>query len=78
MASVADVHRLLAENEAARRRARAHDEALRRAMESELARVDARLMSLPAGRVAGSSASAFEYRRLQEDRARLLRQVAGF
>lgn len=77
MAQAAEVRRLLAENEALRRRADEHERSIRRAAEAELARVDARLMSMPAGRVAADSARAFEYRRLIEDRARLLRQVAS-
>lgn len=78
MSAADDVRRLLAENEAARRRAEAHDEALRRAAEAELGRIDARLMAMPHGQVAADSTMAFEYRRLLEDRGRLLRQVAGF
>lgn len=57
-------------------RARKHDEATRRAAEEELARIDVRLQSVPAGRVANDSARAYDYRRLVEDKARLLRLVA--
>lgn len=78
MSTAADVRRLLAENEAARRTARDHDEAVRRAFESELSRVDSRLMTMPHGQVAGDSAQAYEYRHLMDERGRLLNQVAGF
>lgn len=66
----------LAENDRLTRQAREHDAAVKRAAEEELSRIDARLMAMPAGQVARDSARAYEYRRLIEDRARLLRLVA--
>lgn len=78
MKAVDDVRRLLAQNEAMQRQARLHDESIKRAAEAELGRIDGRLMGIPHGRVANDSAAAYEYRRLIEDRGRLLRLVSGF
>lgn len=78
MSTKAQIQQLLAENAAASRRADEHDKAIQRAAESELSRIDSRLMSMPHGQVAADSARAYEYRRLLEDRGRLLHLVAGF
>jgi hypothetical protein len=78
MSHADEVRRLLAENEAGRRRAAEHDDQIQLATEKELGRIDSRLMSLPSGQVASNSAAAYEYRRLMDDRASLLRQVAHF
>jgi hypothetical protein len=78
MSQADEVRRLLQENEAARRQADEHEARIKRASEDELGRIDSRLMTLPHGQVAGDSAAAYEYRRLQDDRASLLRQVANF
>lgn len=74
--SDADLRRLLAQNEALMRRADKQDRAIRWAANDELGRIDARLRTMPAGRVARDSALAFEYRRLVEEKARLMRLVA--
>jgi hypothetical protein len=67
----------LAENDRLSRQSREHDASITRAAEEELSRIDARLMGMPAGQVARDSARAYEYRRLVEDRARLLRLVSA-
>ena len=75
--SADDVRRLMADNDRLRRRADEHDAAIRRAAEEELSRLDVRLQSLPPGLVARDSAMAFEYRRMVDERARLLRLASG-
>lgn len=72
-----DLYRALGENEAHMQKAMRFDDNVRRSAEEELSRIDVRLMSMPSGQVARNSAMAFEYRRLVDDRARLLRMVAG-
>ena len=68
----------LAENKSMMKKSLDYDDNLRRHAEDELSRVDVRLQSLPYGHVANDSATAYEYRRLLDEKARLLNLVSGY
>lgn len=67
----------LAENDSMMKKSLDYDDNLKRHAEDELSRVDVRLQSMPYGHVAHDSATAYEYRRLLAEKARLLNLVAG-
>lgn len=77
MATAENLRKSLADTEVSLRKSQSSNRAIRLAMESELSRIDSRLMSIPSGQVAANDARAFEYRRLIEDRARLMRLLAS-
>lgn len=68
----------LADNQAMMKKSFDYDDNLKREAEGELSRIDVRLQSLPYGHVARDDATAYEYRRLLDEKARLLRVIGGY
>lgn len=69
--------KLLGENEALQRRASLHDEKIRKAIETELSVIEARLAGFKAGKVALSDSHAAQYRALLVERGKLMRQMVS-